>query len=164
MEAEIHPETKVPDKPAATGKIGDNSLPLESEPESNTASLLIETSQDNHSGRMKKTLFFLALALIAIAIATAFVTLPKSDEPMLIGIHEQCKIYTFDGNEHGIEQLNGAQEMLAAEEVDCTKQGRDIYYMEARPTNKLLKVKFMAACTKNGNSSYKNCNNYKLVE
>lgn len=54
--------------------------------------------------------------------------------------------------------------MLADEGIDCTQTDRDIYYMEARPANNLLKISFMAACNKNSDMSYTNCNNFKQVE
>lgn len=161
MEAEIHPEIKNPKEPAATDKI--ENILSSHELDGNTDSVLIDIDSSQNPVRMK-ALLFIAITLIAIAIATAFVSLTKYDEPILIGINDKCNIYTLDGNQQGIEQLDGAKKMLASVGIDCTKLNSDIYYIEARQSNELLNVHFIAACTKKDNFSYKNCNNYKSVE
>ncbi|RZF16042.1 winged helix-turn-helix domain-containing protein [Serratia marcescens] len=166
MEAEIHPETKEPGGPDATEKIGNILSSHGPAPilRSDATSLLIKTDSDKHPVRGKLLLFLLTLSLITIAITITLIALPQDDKPMLIGVHNQCKIYTLNGDKHGTEQLDSAKKILTTERIDCTKTDFEIYYMEARPTNNVLKVNFIAACTKNDNSSYKNCNNYKFVE
>ncbi|CRY55662.1 DNA-binding transcriptional activator CadC [Yersinia intermedia] len=162
MDAEIHPETKL--KEPAAEKIENNPELCEPESEVNTASSLIDANSKKKRRRMKITVFFLILALLAIATVTTFGTLTREDKPTLIGVQDKCKIYALDDNEQDIEQFNHARKMLTSEKIDCSQTDHDIFYMEARPTNELFKVHFMAACTRDDNLNYKNCSNYKLVE
>lgn len=175
MEAEIYPETREPDEPGepdepdepdATKKIENtfSSHKITSEHLNHTTSLLMESNSGKHSVKKKILLIFITFFLIAVVIAIEFITQPQDDSPMLIGVHDQCKIYTLDSGKSGLEQFDSAKEMLTTEGIDCTKMDFDIYYMEARPTNKVLKVNFMAACKKNDSSNYENCNNYKYVD
>lgn len=159
MEAEIHPETKDSKESTTTDKI--ENIPSSHDPDGNTTLSLIDAGSSKNPIRMK-ILIFMTISLIAIAIASDYLT--KDVEPMLIGIKDKCKIYALDGNQQGIEQLNDAKKMLASVGVDCTKLDSNIYYMEARQSNELLNVHFIAACAKKDNLSYKNCNNYKSVE
>lgn len=166
MEAEIHPEITTPKGSAAAEDIEHIPSPREPMPEGKNAPLLIDAESEKIPHRMKKPVFFLTLALIAIATATAtaFVVLTKDDEPKLVGVQDKCNIYTLDDNKQSTELFDKARNMLTSEKIDCTQVARDIFYMEARPANELLKVHFMAACTKNNNMNYTNCNNYKSVE
>ncbi|HHB1426017.1 TPA: winged helix-turn-helix domain-containing protein [Serratia odorifera] len=166
MEAEIHPETKALKEKelAATEKIEMIPPSLELVSEGNTAPPLIDAKSEKTPYRMKKSVLFLTLALVSIATATAFVVLTRDDEPTLVDVQDKCNIYTLDDNKQSTELSDKARKMLVSEKIDCTQANRDIFYMEARPANELLKVHFMAACTKNDNMNYKNCNNYKSVE
>lgn len=164
MEAEIHPETKGPKESAAIEKSENAPIPREPEPERNAGPLFIDAESKKTLRRTKKPVFFLGLALITIATATTFVALTKDDKPTLVGVQDKCNIYTLDDSKQGIEQSDRARKMLGREKIDCTQRAHEIFYMEARPTNELFKVHFMAACTKNDNVNYKNCNNYKSVE
>lgn len=95
---------------------------------------------------------------------TTWLTLSKNEQPALIGTQDKCRIFTLGEGKPEPDQAGRVKKMLADEEVDCTQTDRDIYYMEARPANNLLKVSFMAACAKNSDMSYTNCNNFKQVE
>ncbi|CAI0952051.1 MULTISPECIES: winged helix-turn-helix domain-containing protein [Serratia] len=162
MEAEIHPEITTLKEPAAAENIEHIPSPREPVPEGKNAPLLIDAELEKTPRRMKKPVIFLVLVLVAIA--TAFFTLTKDDEPTLVGVQDKCNIYILDDNKQSTELFDKARNMLTSEKIDCTQVARDIFYMEARPANELLKVHFMAACTKNDNMNYKNCNNYKSVE
>lgn len=164
MEAEIHPLITKPKEPAAAENI--ERIPLPHEPVSGEkkASLLIDAESEKTLRRMKTPMLFIALALITIATAITFVALTKDDGPTLVGIKDKCIIYSLDDNKQGAELFDNARKMLASEKIDCTQKAHDIFYTEARPANVLLKIHFMAACTKNNSMNYKNCNNYKSVE
>lgn len=113
---------------------------------------------------MKMAALSLLLALGVTAAATMWLTLSKNEQPALIGTQDKCRIFTLGEGKPEPDQAGRVKKMLADEEVDCTQTDRDIYYMEARPANNLLKVSFMAACAKNSDMSYTNCNNFKQVE
>ena len=164
MEAEIHPEITTPKEPAAAENIEHIPYPREPVPKGKIEPLLIDTESEKTPRRMKKPVIFISLALVAIAAATTFVTLTKDDEPTLVGVQDKCNIYFLDDNKQSTELFDKVRKMLASEKIDCSQIERDIFYTEARPANELLKVNFMAACTKIENMNYKNCNNYKSVE
>lgn len=163
MDAEIHPETKPPKEMTS---IEEASLPLHtSQPaeQYNTVSEHVAASSKKPSRSIKIQVFFLTSTLLVIAITAVF-TLNRGEKLVLMGIQDKCNIYAVDEEIHDTEQLARARKMIPAEGIDCKQTDRDIYYIEARPDNALLKVTFMAACTKNRDMSYKKCNNYKQVE
>ncbi len=163
MEAEIHPETKAPQELV---------LPHPAEPPSpeNEAAVehatieTIRVSEKKALSRMIMPVLSLFLVLLITAGTAVWMMLYKNEEPALIGVQNKCRIYTLDEGKHDPQRSQRAQRMLLEERVDCTLTNRDIFYMEARPANHLLKIYFMAACEKNNDMGYTNCNNFKRVE
>lgn len=163
MDAEIHPETKPPKEQAAVEKA---SLPLPaSQPaaQHNKVPEQIAAGSKKPSRSIKIPVLILTSALLAVAVTTVF-TFHRGEKLALMGIQDKCKIYAVDEEIHDTEQPARARKMLADEGIDCKQTDRDIYYIETRQDNELLKVTFMAACTRNSDMSYKSCNNYKQVE
>lgn len=163
MDAEIHPETKQHKEQAA---VEEACLPL---PASQPATQHNTVPEQNAAGSKKPArniniaVLILISVLLAVAVTTVF-TFHTGEKLALMGIQDKCNIYAADEEMHDTEQPARARKMLADEGIDCKQTGRDIYYMETRQDNELLKITFMAACTRNSDMSYKNCNNYKQVE
>ncbi|WP_439090261.1 winged helix-turn-helix domain-containing protein [Serratia bockelmannii] len=160
MEAEIHPETKPAKEPVPETLASQSQQAAEE----NVVADDVAVSSQKPSHKIKRAALFLLLVLSVTAVITAWVTLSENEQPSLIGTQDKCRIYTLDKGKPGSEQAGRARKMLADEGIDCTQTDRDIYYMEARPANYLLKVSFMAACVKNSDMSYTNCNNFKQVK
>lgn len=164
MDAEIHPETKPP-KESLSAEQMDLLPPISQQAtEVNIVAGDVAVSSKKPSRKMKMAALSLLLALGVTAAATTWLTLSKNEQPALIGTQDKCRIFTLGEWKPEPDQAGRVKKMLADEEVDCTQTDRDIYYMEARPANNLLKVSFMAACAKNSDMSYTNCNNFKQVE
>lgn len=163
LDAEIHPETKPPKELASAEHI---ELQPSSQPTAvdNVVAAGVNTSSKKPLRRMKILALSLLFVLCVTAAAAAWVTLSKNEQPALIGILDKCHIYTLNEGKHDPVQSEHARKMLANEGIDCAQTDLDIYYMEARPTNEFLKVHFMSVCTKNNDTNYKNCNNFKQVE
>ncbi|HEJ9055888.1 TPA: winged helix-turn-helix domain-containing protein [Serratia fonticola] len=163
LDTEIHPETKSTKESASAEHI---ELQPSSQPVAvdNVAAAGVSISSKKPLRRLKIPALSLLFILCATAAAVAWMTLSKNEQPALIGIQDKCHIYTLNEGKHDPVQSDRARKMLADEGIDCGQGGLDIYYMEARPTNELLKINFMSVCTKNNDNSYKTCNNFKQVE
>lgn len=164
MDAEIHPETKSQKEDASVEMI--DSIVTANEPVKQE-NVTPDSTDSEHRRTMQHILkpsLALILGLLIIAAAIKLTTLNSNKEPILVDVQDKCSFYTQDGNKQSSEQSAHARKMLSDEKVDCTQTNRDIYYIEARPTNDKLKVYFMAVCTKSTNMNYQSCNNYKLVE
>ncbi|MGP2849887.1 winged helix-turn-helix domain-containing protein [Serratia marcescens] len=163
MDAEIHPETK---QPQDQSEVEETNLPLptnQASEQHNIAPKQIAVSDRKPSRSIKIPAFSLTITLLIIAVTAVF-TFNRGEKLALMGIQDNCNIYAVDEEIHDTEQSERARKMLADEGIDCQQADRDIYYIETRQDNELLKVAFMAVCTRNGNMNYKNCNNYKQVE
>nr|WP_315290291.1 winged helix-turn-helix domain-containing protein [Serratia proteamaculans] len=163
MDAEIHPETKQP-KVSVPAEQAELPPPAHSQAaEGNVAADVQGISSKKASRKVNMTVSSIFIILVVTSAAAVWVSLSKNEHPALIGIQDKCHIYTLDERKHEPEQASRAKKMLIDEGIDCAQTNRDIYYMEARSSNNLLKVYFMAAC-KNNNMSYTNCSNFKRVE
>lgn len=164
MEAEIHPETKPP-KESIPAEQAETLPPVRQQAaEGNVVAGSVAVSSKKPPHKIKIAALSLLLILGVTAAMAAWVTLSWNEQPSLIGTQDKCHIYTLDEGKPEPDQAGRARKMLADEGIDCTQTDRDIYYMEARPANNLLKISFMAACNKNSDMSYTNCNNFKQVE
>lgn len=164
MDAEIHPETKLPKEDASVEMIEPTvtaSKPIRQE---NVAPDFTDSGHKITQRRTLKPNLILTLAVFAIAAAITLITLNRDEEPMLVGIQDKCNFYTLDDNQLSDEQSARARKMFSDAKIGCTQENRDIYYTVARPANDKLKVYFMAVCTKNTDMNYKNCHNYRLIE
>lgn len=163
MEAEIHPETKQQKENASAGMI--DPLSPESEPvrQASVNPDCIPSVVGTMRGLLKPVLV-LILTFLAIISVMRLLILNRDEEPLLVSIQDKCNVYLLGDYEQNDEQTAHALKMAANEKIDCSQFNRDIYYMEARPDNDILKVYFMAVCTKNTDMSYKNCHNYRLIE
>lgn len=164
LQAEIHPESNPPKEPRPIEQ-AELSAP-DNEPmqvENNVVETFFVNSQEPLR-RMKTSVLFLLLVLFITAAAVAWMMLQKHDQIVLIGIQDKCHIYGLDEGKSVPAQSGRALAMLAEEGIDCTQSDRDIYYMESRPDNHRLKAYLMAVCTKDSETHYKNCNNFKRVE
>lgn len=170
MEAEIHPETKLPKEDTSVEMIVPAVAASEPAMQDNVTPNFTDSGHKTTLRRMLKPSLALALALalalglFAIAVAIKLITLNRDEEPMLVGVQDKCEIYTPGDNKKNNEQSVRARKMLYDEKIDCAQENHDIYYIEARPANDSLKINFMAVCTQSADMNYKNCNNYKLVE
>ncbi|MGF6188952.1 winged helix-turn-helix domain-containing protein [Serratia sp. 2723] len=162
LDAEIHPETKLAKESASAEHI---ELQPSSKPATvdNVAAAGLNVSSKKPLRRMKIPALFLLVVLCVTAVA-AWMILSKNEQPELIGIQDKCHIYILNEGKHEPVQSDRARKMLADEGIDCSRTDLDIYYMEARPSNEFLKVYFISACTKNNDTNYKSCNNFKQVE
>ncbi|MDY7605647.1 winged helix-turn-helix domain-containing protein [Serratia marcescens] len=164
MDADIHPETKPPQELV----LPQHAEPLQPENEKKAAEHAtiepLKVSSKKSLRRMQIPVLSLFLFLIITTGTAVWMVLHKNEKFELIGLQNKCHFYTLDEAKHAPQQFQRAQRMLGEEGIDCTQAERDIYYMEARPTNNLLKIYFMAACVKNSDISYTNCNNFKRVE
>ncbi|MER2948965.1 winged helix-turn-helix domain-containing protein [Serratia bockelmannii] len=164
MEADIHPETKLPKEDTSVEMIEPTVAASQPTIQDNVTPNFTDSGHKTTLRRMLKPSLVLALGLFAITAAIKLITLNRDDEPMLVGVQDKCEIYTPGDNKKNNEQSIRAQKMLYDEKIDCTQENHDIYYIEARPANDSLKINFMAVCTQSADMNYKNCNNYKLVE
>ncbi|HGM5486282.1 TPA: winged helix-turn-helix domain-containing protein [Serratia marcescens] len=164
LEAEIHPETKLPKEDTSVEMIVPAVAASELVMQDNVTPNFTDSGHKTTLRRMLKPSLALALGLFAIAVAIKLITLNRDEEPMLVGVQDKCEIYTPGDNKKNNEQSVRARKMLYDEKIDCTQENHDIYYIEARPANDSLKINFMAVCTQSADMNYKNCNNYKLVE
>lgn len=164
MEAEIHPETKRPKEDASVEMPEPAITAGEQVEKGNVTPNVTDSGRKTTRHRMLKPSLALVLALLAIAAAIKLMTLNREEDPILVGVQDKCNFYTLSDNKQNGEQSAHARKMLSDAKIDCSQINRDVYYIEARPANDLLKVYFMAVCTKGADMNYKNCNNYKLVE
>jgi DNA-binding winged helix-turn-helix (wHTH) protein len=164
MEARIHPE-RIPPKEAESAEQPELPTP-ESDPivvENVTVETLGVSSQKPLRRGMIPALSLLLVLLVTAAVM-AWMMLRQNNQVLLIGIQDKCDIYGLDESKHESAQSGRALMMLADAGIDCTQVDRDIYYMEVRPANNRLKAQLLAACTKNRDTSYKNCTSFKRVE
>lgn len=163
LDAEIHPETKPPKESASVEHIElqPSSQPA---PVDNVATADVNISSKKPLRSMKIPALSLLFFLCVTAVTAAWVTLSKNEQPTFIGSQDKCHIYTLNEGKREPAQSERARKMLVNEGIDCAQTDLDIYYMEARPANEFLKVYLMSVCTKNNDTSYKNCNNFKEVE
>lgn len=164
LDAEIYPETKEPQELVLPQQTTSSPSINETVKAEHTTIETLRVSSKKLPNGMKMPALCLILALIIISGTAVWMMQYENGQTALIGIQDKCRIYTLDEAKHDPQQFQRIQQMLIEEKIDCTLTSRDIYYMEARPDNNLLKVYFMAACVKNPDMSYTSCNNFKRVE
>ncbi|HGM6755391.1 TPA: transcriptional regulator [Serratia marcescens] len=163
MEAEIHPETKPSQEHLSDEKV--KTFDASSEKTKQESLNPSETSATKGTFYiMRKPILALSLALLSIITAMKLSGLNRDEEPVLATAQNKCNYYLLGEDKQNNEQLARALKMVANENIDCMQSSHDIYYMEARPANDILKIYFMSVCTKNTDMSYKSCHNFKLIE
>ncbi|WP_048797042.1 MULTISPECIES: winged helix-turn-helix domain-containing protein [Serratia] len=164
MDAEIHPETKPPKEPP----IAEDIAPLLPVNEKTAVEDIIMSDSHVNSKKPLRKMNVRVLPFLLVLSVTAAVfawsILNTHEQRALIGIQAKCRIYTLDEGKEEPGQLEYVRKMLTEEAIDCSQTNIDIYYMETRPANELLKVHFMAACTKSNDMGYTKCDNFKQVK
>lgn len=163
MDAEIHPEIKpLKDNLSAEMIKPDHAASEPIKQESLGPSTTSATKGPFYC--MRKPILVFILGLLTIITAMKLSTLNSDKEPRVVSTQNRCNFYLLGDDKQNDEQLAHARKMVDDEKIDCMQSIHDIYYMEARHANDILKVYFMAACTKNADMSYNNCHNYKIIE
>lgn len=161
MEADIHPTPKQKNEVKIKKQ-----EPLLSKPELSVALKEEEIVNSHPVARIKKSMAVPILALVSVLglIGIALLLWAPSAKLKLIGVYNQCDIYSIN-KEPGPGAEFRAKQMLQSEKLDCDQPGQDIFYTEERPDNDLLKITFLAACKKGQTGSdYQYCKTYKIIE
>lgn len=164
MEAEIHPVAQGIQNRGEASEHAKENHPVDDPVNTHGVAPLQDPGVSSKYRKSKVLTLAVALLLAVIATAAVCITMINKDRIPLNATLDRCNIYSPDDSKPPSGFVGAAKKMMAKEGIDCSHEDTDIYYTGARPDNKLLKIYFMAVCTRNGNSAYQNCKNYKLVE
>ncbi len=159
MEAEVHPMVKSLEKV--------NEVMIEAvEPESPapppfTNTLSLSGKLTNNVLKLKGRLVVIFIAMVASIV---FFIWPKGQPIHQVTTIGMCNIFGLNNAPPPKGFTTNVNNMIEAEGVNCINESADIYYVDSRPNNELLKVRFMTVCRKNGTSRYQDCITYKVVK
>ncbi|WP_395165912.1 transcriptional regulator [Klebsiella pneumoniae] len=164
MEAEIHPETKNKELDTSTDGFGRNDITEDSVVQKKMIKKPAGSYGKKELHRVLKPILALIFILLLIITIITILARERNEEPKPLGTMNKCKIYALGDDYPDPELFSHARIMLSDIEIDCTKENRDIFFMESLSANGLRKTSFMVVCTKNSEMNYKACQNYKRID
>ncbi len=164
MEAEIHPVAQGMQDRGESSEQAEENHPIDEPVNIHGVAPLQDPGVPSKYRKSKVLTLTVGLLLAVIATAAVCITMINKDRIPLNATLDRCNIYSPDDSKPPFNFVAAAKKMMVNEGIDCSREDTDVYYTEARPANKLLKVYFMAVCARNGNNTYQDCKNYKLVE
>lgn len=162
MEAEIHPVVKSAERIKQQAIEVKEPLPAVSPSFTPTRVLSQLGKLADRPSKLKG--WRLIILYIAIAAAIVCFMWPKNQPIRQVTTIGVCNVYGLNNAKPPSDFIINVNNMIETEGVNCINEPADIYYADSRPNNKLLKVRFMTVCRKNGTSKYQNCTTYKVVK
>ncbi|MBC3211570.1 winged helix-turn-helix domain-containing protein [Serratia fonticola] len=162
MEAEIHPVVKSVEKKSAV--MIENVEPEPFVPPPFARMFSLPAKLTDKVVKLKGRLLITVVIFIVMIAGIVFLMFPKSQPIRLVTTIGMCNIYGLNNDKPPSDFTINVKKMIESEGVDCINESAGIYYADSRPSNRLLKVRFMAVCRNNDTSRYQHCTTYKIVK